>query len=148
MIENYSGAQPLDRAGIKPRRGAEARQQTVDGELHFLFARDISGYGDLPITIGTYFLARAVDAPLRLFYWASIIALVMLGASLIAAALLARTISGPIRWAARGAAAIGTLDFDRLWSTAAFAKSTTWRIRSTQCSTACGLSAATFRVRW
>jgi adenylate cyclase len=38
----------------------------------------------------------------------------MLGASLIAAALMARTISGPIRRAARGAAAIGTLDFDKV----------------------------------
>ena len=114
VIENYSSAQPLDKAGITPPPGAVARQQTVDGELYFLFTRDISGYGDLPITIGTYFLARAVDAPLRLFYWASIIALVMLGASLIAAALLAGTISGPIRRAARGAAAIGTLDFDKV----------------------------------
>ena len=114
VIENYSSAQPLDKAGITPPPGAVARQQAVDGELYFLFARDISGYGDLPITIGAYFLGRAVDAPLRLFYWASIIALVMLGASLIAAALLARTISGPIRRAARGAAAISTLDFDKV----------------------------------
>ena len=114
VIENYSSAQPLDKAGITPPPGTAARQQTVDGELYFLFTRDISGYGDLPITIGTYFLGRAVDAPLRLFYWASIIALVMLGASLIAAALLAGTISGPIRRAARGAAAIGTLDFDKV----------------------------------
>ena len=114
VIENYSSAQPLDKAGITPPPGAVARQQTVDGELYFLFTRDISGYGDLPITIGAYFLARAVDAPLRLFYWASIIALVMLGASLIAAALMAGTISGPIRRAARGAAAIGTLDFDKV----------------------------------
>ena len=114
VIENYSSAQPLDKAGITPPPGTAARQQTVDGELYFLFTRDISGYGDLPITIGTYFLGRAVDAPLRLFYWASIIALVMLGASLIAAALMAGTISGPIRRAARGAAAIGTLDFDKV----------------------------------
>ena len=114
VIENYSSAQPLDKAGITPPPGAVARQQAVDGELYFLFTRDITGYGDLPITIGAYFLARAVDAPLRLFYWASIIALVMLGASLVAAALMARTISGPIRRAARGAAAIGTLDFDKV----------------------------------
>ena len=114
VVENYASSQPLDRAGISPPPGTVARQQAVDGELYFIFARDISGYGDLPITIGAYFLGRAVDAPLRLFYWASVIALVMLGASLIAAALMARTISGPIRRAARGAAAIGTLDFDKV----------------------------------
>ena len=38
----------------------------------------------------------------------------MLGVSLIAAALMARAIAGPIRRAARGAAAIGTLDFDKV----------------------------------
>ena len=114
VIENYSSAQPLDKAGITPPPGAVARQQVVDGELYFLFTRDITGYGDLPITIGAYVLGRAVDAPLRLFYWASTIALVMLGASLLAAALMARTISRPIRRAARGAAAIGTLDFDKV----------------------------------
>src|SRR5207249_4680037 len=58
VIENYSSAQPLDKAGITPPPGAVARQQAVDGELYFLFARDISGYGDLPITIGAYFLGR------------------------------------------------------------------------------------------
>ena len=114
VIENYASAQPLDKAGITPPPGAAARQQAVDGELYFLFTRDIPGYGDLPITIGAYFLGRAVDAPLRLFYWASIIALVMLGASLVAAAWMARTIAGPIRRAAKGAAAIGTLDFDKV----------------------------------
>ena len=114
VIENFSTAQPLDKAGIAPPPGAMARQQAVDGELYFLFTRDIPGYGDLPITIGAYFLGRAVDAPLRLFYWASIIALVMLGASLVAAAWMARTIAGPIRRAAKGAAAIGTLDFDKV----------------------------------
>ena len=114
VIENYASALPLDKAGITPPPGAAARQQAVDGELYFLFTRDIPGYGDLPITIGAYVLGRAVDAPLRLFYWASIIALAMLGASLVAAALMARTISGPIRRAAKGAAAIGTLDFDKV----------------------------------
>ncbi len=114
VIENYAGLQPLDKAGIKPPPGTVARQQVVDGELYFIFGREISGYGDLPITIGSYALARAVDAPLRLFYLASIIALVMLGASLVAAAFMARTISGPIRRAAKGAAAIGSLDFDKV----------------------------------
>ena len=49
VIENYSSAQPLNKAGIAPPPGAVARQQAVDGELYFIFARDISGYGDLPI---------------------------------------------------------------------------------------------------
>ncbi|QOG20191.1 MULTISPECIES: adenylate/guanylate cyclase domain-containing protein [Bradyrhizobium] len=114
VIANFSSLPPLDEAGITPPVGDLARQHTVDGERYFVFAREISGYSDLPITIGVYVLARAVDAPLRLFYWASIIALAMLGVSLIATALMAGAITGPIRRAARGAAAIGTFDFDKV----------------------------------
>lgn len=114
VIADFSSLPPLDEAGITPPAGTLARQHTVDGKRYFVFAREISGYGDLPITIGVYVLARAVDAPVRLFYWASIIALVMLGVSLIATALMARAIAGPIRRAARGAAAIGTFDFDKV----------------------------------
>jgi len=114
VIANFSSLPPLDEAGISPPAGALARQHTVDGEPYFIFAREISSYGDLPITIGTYFQARAVDAPVQLFYWASIIALALLGVSLVAAALMAGAITGPIRRAARGAAAIGSLDFDKV----------------------------------
>jgi adenylate cyclase len=114
VIANFSNLPPLAEAGIAPPAGTSARQHAIDGERYFVFAREISGYGDLPITVGTYVLARAVDAPLRLFYWASIIALAMLGLSLIATALMARAITGPIRRAARGAAAIGSFDFDKV----------------------------------
>jgi adenylate cyclase len=114
VIENLQSLPPLDEAGIKPPAGALARENTVDGERYFILAREVSGYGDLPITIGSYFLARAFDAPVRTFYWASSIALAMLGVALIATALMAGAITGPIRRAARGAAAIGTLDFDKV----------------------------------
>lgn len=114
VIANFSSLPPLDEAGITPPAGTVARQQTLDGERYAIFTREVSGYGDLPITIGSYVLARAVDAPLRLFYWASLIALAMLAVSLIATALMAGAITGPIRRAARGAAMIGTFDFDKV----------------------------------
>ena len=114
VIENFQSLPPLDEVGIKPPAGAFARENTVDGERYFILAREVSGYGDLPITIGSHFLARAFDAPVRTFYWSSSIALAMLGVALIATALMAGAITGPIRRAARGAAAIGTLDFDKV----------------------------------
>ena len=112
VIADFASLPPLDVVGISPPTGTVARQHTVDGERYFIFAREIFGYGDTPITIGAYVLARAVDAPLRLFYWASIVASAMLGISLIATAIMAGAIARPIRRAARSAAAIGTLDFD------------------------------------
>ena len=91
-----------------------AREPSVAGERYFVFAREITDYRELPITVGTYFLKRAVDGPIRLFYWATIIAVGLLGLSLIVAALMAGAIARPIRRAAKGATAIGNLDFDEV----------------------------------
>jgi len=112
VIADFSNLPPFDEGGIEPPAGALARGVTVDGEPYFIFAHDISGYGNVPITVAIYGSVRTVDAPLRLFLWATTIALCLLGGSLIAAALMAGAIAGPIRRAASGAAAIGNLDFD------------------------------------
>ena len=94
--------------------GVLAREPSVGGERYFVFAREITDYRELPITVGMYFLKRAVDGPIRLFYWAMVFALGLLGLSLIVAALMAGAIARPIRRAAKGATAIGNLDFDEV----------------------------------
>jgi adenylate cyclase len=104
----------LGEAGIEPPPGTDARQVSVDGKRYFVFTREVLGYGGVPITVGGYVLASAVDAPLKLFYWAILIGLALLVASLTAAALIASMISRPIRRAAGGAIAIGALDFDKV----------------------------------
>jgi adenylate cyclase len=114
VIANLFALPATEGSAIAPPAGVLAREPTVDGEKYFVFAREIGGYGDLPITAGTYFLARAVDAPLRLLYWTSVLALALLGVSLIIAALTAGAIARPIRRAAKGATAIGNLDFDEV----------------------------------
>ncbi len=114
VIEGLGDLPPLDEAGITPPAGAAAREASIDGKRYFLFTREVTGYGALPITVGAYNLASAVDAPLRLFYRATIIALTLFGVSLIAAAVMAGAISRPIRRVAKGAAAIGSLDFDKV----------------------------------
>jgi adenylate cyclase len=97
---------------IRTHKYVLAREPSVGGEHYSSLQREVSDYGELPITVGTYFLKRAVDGPIRLFYWATIVAVGLLGLSLIVAALMAGAISRPIRRAARGATAIGNLDFD------------------------------------
>ena len=84
------------------------------GESYFVFAREISDYKELPITVGTYVLARAVDAPIKLLYSATLLAMAMLAVALVAGAVMATAISRPIRRAAKGATAIGQLDFDQV----------------------------------
>jgi len=114
VIEDLPRLPPLDEAGIEPPPGARALEATVEGERYLVFVRDIDGYGALPITYGVYRLASAVDASLRTFYWATVIAVVLLCLSLVIAAVVAGTISRPIRRAAEGAAKISTLDFDKV----------------------------------
>jgi len=113
VIENLDGLPPLE-LGLAPPAGVLAREPSVAGERYFVFAREITDYRELPITVGTYFLKRAVDGPIRLFYWATTLALALLGVSLIVAALMAGAIARPIRRAAKGATAIGNLDFDEV----------------------------------
>jgi adenylate cyclase len=114
IIENLDALPPVDEIGLAPPAGVIARESSAQGERYFVFAREITDYSELPITVGTYFLKRAVDGPIRLFYWATILAVALLGVSLIVAALMAGAIARPIRRAARGATAIGSLDFDEV----------------------------------
>ena len=114
VIENLDNLPPVHEIGLTPPAGVLAREPSVGGERYFVFAREVTDYRELPITVGTYYLKRAVDGPIRLFYWATILALGLLGLSLIVAALMAGAIARPIRRAARGTTAIGSLDFDEV----------------------------------
>jgi adenylate cyclase len=114
VIENFESLPRVHDIGLSPPPGVLAREPSVDGEHYFVFAREVDDYRELPITVGMYYLKRAVDGPIRLFYWATIIALGLLGLSLVVAAGMASAISRPIRRAAKGATAIGNLDFDEV----------------------------------
>ena len=114
VIENLESLPRVYDIGLSPPAGVLAREPAVGDEHYFVFARDVGDYRELPITVGMYYLKRAVDGPIRLFYWATIIALGLLGLSLVVAAIMASAISRPIRRAARGATAIGNLDFDKV----------------------------------
>jgi adenylate cyclase len=100
--------------GLRLPSNVLARRSSTHGQSYFVFAREISDYKELPITIGSYVRVRAVDAPVRLLYSAALLALAMLVASLVAAAIMATAIARPIRRAAKGATAISELDFDQV----------------------------------
>ena len=114
VIGNLAELPRLTIGGISPPPGTDGREVTVDRKRYLIFTRPVPGYPDLPVTVGVYTLASKVDAPLRLFYWAMILGLVMVGLALIVAAILARAIARPVRRAAIGAAAIGKLNFDAI----------------------------------
>ena len=114
VIANFYKLPPLHTIFLKPIAGILVREPVVDGERYIVVARQISDYGEMPITVGAYFLRRAIDAPVLVLYRATLIAIALLGLSLIAAALMARAIVRPISRAAKGAAAISNLDFDQV----------------------------------
>jgi adenylate cyclase len=114
VIADLDSLPVIREGGLTPPVGVFARKSSVDGKPYFVFARDITDYDELPITVGAYFLEQAVDAPVRVLYSAAMLALAMLGVSLVAAAVMAGAISRPIRRAARGATAVGNLDFDQV----------------------------------
>ena len=114
VIANLFRSPPLDEVGLTSLAGVLAREPSVDGQHYFVFARQIEGYGDQPITVGTYFLKHAVDAPCGCSTGRPFSRLFMFGISLIAAAVMAAAIARPIRRAATGATAIGNLDFDQV----------------------------------
>jgi adenylate cyclase len=114
VIENIDTLPPSRDIGLAAPEGVLAREPAVGDEHYYVFAREITDYRELPITVGSYFLKRAVDGPIRLFYGATILALALLALSLIVAAIMADAISRPIRRAAKGATTIGNLDFDEV----------------------------------
>lgn len=113
VIADLAGLPPI-RGLLRMPPGVTARRSSGKGESYFVFASEIADYRELPITVGTYVLASAVDAPIKLLHSATLLALAMLGVSLIAAAVMATAISRPIQRAAKGVTAIGRFDFDQV----------------------------------
>ena len=59
VIENLGGAPPIEEIGLAPPAGVLAREPSVAGKRYFVFAREVTDYRELPITVGAYFLKRA-----------------------------------------------------------------------------------------
>jgi adenylate cyclase len=114
VIAELGSAPPISEFALRLPPGVLARRSSGNGGSYFVFAREVSDYKELPITVGTYVLTSAIDAPLRLLYSATALAVAMLVVALIAGAIMATAISRPIRRAAKGAMAIGQLDFDQV----------------------------------
>jgi adenylate cyclase len=114
VIADLDSLPPIREFRLRLASGVLARRSFANGQSYFVFAREISDYKELPITVGTYVPTRAVDAPIKLLYTATALAVAMLVFALIAGAIMATAISRPVRRAAKGAMAIGQLDFDQV----------------------------------
>jgi adenylate cyclase len=114
VIADLDSLPPIREFSLRMSPGVVARRSEVKERSYFVFAREISDYKELPVTVGTYVPTGAVDAPIKLLYTATALAIGMLVVALIAGAIMATAISRPVRRAAKGATAIGRLDFDQV----------------------------------
>ena len=82
------------------------------GEESYAFlTRELTGFGDTPLLIGTYLRANDVYSELMRFKWAVLMCLVILVVSVVTAGLTGRRIAKPVRRLAEGARRVHALDF-------------------------------------
>lgn len=82
-----------------------------DADYVFLY-RELAGYADRPLVVGTYFLASDMTGEILRFKWAALFCLGVSLWSAAAAAFIGRQIAQPVKRLAEGAARIHHLDLD------------------------------------
>ena len=113
VIGRLDDAVPFASAGFTPPEGVSATQLEAVGERYLVIQKPVAGYGDVPLVLGSYSLASAVETPFRTAYRA-----VWIGAGLFVMALvlsfaIARMIATPVRETAESASTIASLEFER-----------------------------------
>ena len=99
-----------DEASARP--DVSNRQVDVNGETWFFTYRTIERYGEEPWLIGSYFRGSEVEEEFSRLKWAAFAGLLVLLLGIIAAVLLGRRISKPVRRLAVSAQRIGAFEFD------------------------------------
>jgi class 3 adenylate cyclase len=101
-----------DQASARP--DVSSRRVEVNGENWFFTYRTIHRYGEEPWLIGSYFRGSEVEEEFSRLKWAAFAGLLVLLLGIIAAILLGRRISKPVRRLAVSAQRIGAFEFDRV----------------------------------
>ena len=87
----------------------------IDGESHIFLYRELAGFGDTPFTVGIYAGPEdGLGAEFRRLIWAGIAGGVVIVICILAAVILGRRISAPIRALAAGSTAIAELDLQHV----------------------------------
>lgn len=87
----------------------------IDGESHIFLYRELAGFGDTPFTVGIYAGSEdGLGAEFRRLIWAGIAGGVVIMICILAAVILGRRISAPIRALDAGSTAIAELDLQHV----------------------------------
>jgi class 3 adenylate cyclase len=93
---------------ILSRAGGHAVRLGED--VYAFLRREVSGYGDRPLIVGTYFRSADLTSEVMRLKWAVIVCLLILLASVAAAAITGKRITLPVRRLAEGARRVHALD--------------------------------------
>lgn len=87
----------------------------IDGESHIFLYRELTGFGDTPFTVGIYAGPEdGLGAEFRRLVWAGVAGGIVILICVLAAIVLGRRISAPIRALAAGSASIADLDLEHV----------------------------------
>jgi len=114
VIGRLDGARPLRSAGFRATKGVDAFELDSSGMRYLIFEQSLSGYSGMPLVIGAYSVASAVNAPMRALYRTTAIGAGLLTIAMIVSVLMSRMIARPIRRTSDSVAAIVSLDFERV----------------------------------
>ncbi|MGI9383938.1 MAG: adenylate/guanylate cyclase domain-containing protein [Methyloligellaceae bacterium] len=112
VIGRLADATPLQFVSFRLPKDVDARELDSSGTRYLVFEKTVSGYGRVPLVIGYYSAATALNAPIRAMYRAILIGLCVLAIALIASVVMSRMITRAVRDTSDSAAAIASLDFD------------------------------------
>jgi adenylate cyclase len=87
----------------------------IDGDIHIFLYRELTGFGDTPLTVGIYAGPEdGLGAEFRRLIWAGVAGGIVILICILAAVILGRRISAPIRALAAGSTSIAELDLEHV----------------------------------
>ena len=96
-------------------RNTKGHAIEIDGEIHLFLYRELTGFGETPLTVGIYAGPDdGLGAEFRRLIWAGIAGGIVILVCVLAAVILGRRISAPIRALAAGSTAIADLDLEHV----------------------------------
>jgi adenylate cyclase len=96
-------------------KGTKGHVVQIDGESHIFLYRELTGFGATPLTVGIYAGPEdGLGAEFRRLVWAGVAGGVVILICVLAAIILGRRISAPIRALAAGSTSIAELDLEHV----------------------------------
>ena len=100
---------------VKVGGGIGGHTVPIDGQLHVFLHRKLEGFGRLPLTVGIYLGPDdGLGSEFKRIAYAAVAGAVIMVCCIVAAVVIGRRVSAPVRLLASGSRAIADFEFDRV----------------------------------